>query len=111
MESFYGPHGFPSDGPQPGCHAYDYYSHSFAITFYSLIYAKLCGGEDRHRAAVYRRRARENLPFVAHLYGTDGGAIPYGRSMIYRFACVAFFAALAFDGSEVGRNSSLDRLG
>jgi hypothetical protein len=101
MESFYGPHGFPADGVQPNSHAYDYYSHSFAITFYSLIYAKLQEKPDSKRAALYRQRAVQNLPFVAHLYGTDGAAIPYGRSMIYRFACCAFFAALAFDGQEV----------
>lgn len=101
MESFYGKHGFPADGPQPDCRAYDYYSHSFAITFYSLIYAKLRGQEDPVRAERYRQRAKENLPYVVHLYGTVGGAIAYGRSMIYRFACTAFFAALAFDGSNV----------
>lgn len=107
MESFYGPHGFPADGPQPSCQAYDYYSHSFAITFYSLIYAKLQEGQDPERAAKYRQRAIDNLPFVAHLYGTDGAAIAYGRSMIYRFACCAFFAALAFDGQEVSHYTYL----
>lgn len=103
MESFIGTHGFPADGVQPECRGYDYYATSFAIPFYGLIYSRLNGEVDPVRAKVYRQRAQENLPFIVHLFGTDGAAIPYGRSMTYRFACAAFFAALAFDTFDVSR--------
>ena len=41
------------------------------------------------------------MPLAIHLFGTDGAAIPYGRSMTYRFACAAFWSAVAFDELEV----------
>ena len=33
-------------------------------------------------------------------FARSGEAIPYGRSLTYRFAQTAFWAALAFSGSE-----------
>ena len=115
MESYYGPHvspsyavmsnadrkDFPSDGPNDTCKAYDYYATSFAIPFYSLIYARLAGSFDPERAERYRKRALQNIPEVAHLFAPDGAAIPFGRSMTYRFACSAFWGALAYDNIEV----------
>lgn len=93
---------FPSDGPNDTCKAYDYYATSFAIPFYSLIYARLAGSFDSERAERYRKRAIQNIPEVAHLFAPDGAAIPFGRSMTYRFACSAFWGALAYDDIEVG---------
>ena len=93
--------GFPSDGVNTDTKAYDYYATSFAIPFYSLIYAKLCDKTDPERAALYRKRAVVNLPMVVNLFAPDGGAIPFGRSMTYRFAVSCFFAAVAFDQLEV----------
>jgi hypothetical protein len=94
--------GFPSDGDNTICKAYDYYATSFAIPFYTLLYARLAGVSDPIRAKRFRERAIANLPNVAQLFAPDGGAIPFGRSMTYRFACSAFCAAVAFDELEVG---------
>ncbi|KAK6905252.1 hypothetical protein I204_08094 [Kwoniella mangroviensis CBS 8886] len=106
MESFYGEHGFPSDCPQnPSNGAYDYYATSFAIPFYSLLYAAITSRSpklaDPERAEKYRQRAKENIPNVLNLFAPDGAGIPFGRSMTYRFAISSFFAAVAYDGLEL----------
>jgi len=95
--------GFPSDGPNNTCKAYDYYATSFAIPLYSLIYARLAGSFDPERAERYRKRAIQNIPEVVHLFARDGAAIAFGRSMTYRFACSAFWGALAYDDIEVSQ--------
>ncbi|WWC85846.1 uncharacterized protein L201_000713 [Kwoniella dendrophila CBS 6074] len=106
MESFIGEHGFPSDFPQdPEAGAYDYYATSFAIPFYSLLYAAITSKSpklaDPERAERYRQRARDNVPNVINLFAPDGAAIPFGRSMTYRFAVSAFWAAVAYDNLEL----------
>ncbi|WWC66799.1 uncharacterized protein I206_100705 [Kwoniella pini CBS 10737] len=106
MESYVGGHGFPSDGPQnPAAGAYDYYATSFAIPFYSLLYATITSRSpklaDPERAEKYRQRARANVPYVINLFAPDGAAIPFGRSMTYRFAASAFWAAVAYDDLEL----------
>lgn len=93
--------GLPADGPNDRCTAYDYYATSFAIPFYSLIYARLCSDEDPERAALYRKRAVQNLPLVVNLFAPDGAPIPFGRSMTYRFAVCCFFSAVAYDSLDV----------
>ncbi|WRT63809.1 uncharacterized protein IL334_000734 [Kwoniella shivajii] len=106
MESYVGEHGFPSDGPQNNNNgAYDYYATSFAIPFYSLLYAAITSRSpklaDPERAEKYRQRARDNVPYVIHLLAPDGAGIPFGRSMTYRFAVSSFWAAVAFDNLEL----------
>jgi hypothetical protein len=116
METFYGPdvapiafspiqlltmQGLPADGVQPDCKGYDYYATSFAIPFYSLIYCRLAGDTDQALTQLYRERAKQNMPLAIHLFSTDGAAIPFGRSMTYRFACAAFWSAVAFAELEV----------
>ena len=98
--------GFPSDGPNKTTKAYDYYATSFAIPFYTLLYAKLCAESDPDRAALYRKRALANLPNVVQLFAPDGASIAFGRSMTYRFATSCFWAAVAFSELEVGNTCS-----
>ncbi|KAM5341252.1 hypothetical protein ACJ41O_015361 [Fusarium nematophilum] len=62
-----------------------YYSGSFAIQFSQLLYIKFAGDLDPERTEKYRQQARD--------FGR--AAIPFGRSLTYRFACGGFFAALA----------------
>lgn len=96
---------------QPDCKGYDYYATSFAIPFYSLIWSRLAGDTDPARAKKYRERAKQNMPLAIHLFGTDGGAVPFGRSMTYRFACAAFWSAVAFDELEVNVHPLTARYG
>ncbi|KAF3355044.1 Putative ADP-ribosylation factor GTPase-activating protein AGD6 [Verticillium dahliae VDG1] len=56
-------------------------------TFYRL---------DGCRAEIYRQRARDFGAGFWRYFDAGGAAIPFGRSLTYRFACGGFFAALAF---------------
>ncbi|CAK7207667.1 hypothetical protein SEUCBS139899_010478 [Sporothrix eucalyptigena] len=74
----------------------DYYSGSFAIQFSQLLYCRYGGAElDPTRAERYRTMARQFGAKFWRYFDADGAAIPFGRSLTYRFACGGFFAALA----------------
>ena len=87
IESFYIGNGWYADGH---IDQRDYYI-SFAIHFYSLIYALYAG--DEARAKVYRERASEFAKTFIYWFSDTGAAVPYGRSMTYRFAQTAFWSA------------------
>jgi hypothetical protein len=96
IDAFYLGDGWYSDG---ATEQRDYYV-PFAFHFYGLIYAALMAKADPDRAERFRERARLFAPGFAHFFGPDGAAIPFGRSMTYRFAQAAFWGALAFAGEE-----------
>ena len=96
IEDFYLGDGWYSDGKTA---QRDYYI-SFAMHFYSLIYAGVMKKEDPERAAVYIQRGERFAQDFMWWFARSGEAIPYGRSLTYRFAQTAFWAALAFSGSE-----------
>ncbi|KAH7166504.1 hypothetical protein EDB81DRAFT_782345 [Dactylonectria macrodidyma] len=73
----------------------DYYSGSFAIQFSQLLYTKYAGDIDPERVARYQQQARDFGANIWRYFDADGSAIPFGRSLTYRFACGGFFAALA----------------
>jgi hypothetical protein len=90
----------PSDGLQPESKAFDYYA-SFAIHYYSLLLARSLEKDSPKTAQRHRDRAASNSLAIVNLFAPDGQAIPFGRSMTYRFATSAFWAACAFDGVKV----------
>ena len=69
--------------------------------FYGLIYAKLMADVDPQRCAELRQRAARFSSDFIHFFADDGAAIPFGRSLTYRFAEAAFWSAAAFAGLEV----------
>jgi hypothetical protein len=75
-----------------------YYSGSFAIQFSQLLYIRFAGDLDLKRTERYRQQARDFGSSFWRYFDSDGAAIPFGRSLIYRFACGGFFAALALAG-------------
>jgi hypothetical protein len=79
----------------------DYYSSSFAIQLLQLLYAKLAGDEDPKRAEEFKRRAQQVALDLIHYFDDEGRAIPYGRSVGYRFAMVSFWGALAHADVEL----------
>ena len=89
--------GWYSDGPTL---QRDYYV-PFAMHFYGLIYAKLMGEEDPERAVKYKERAADFAKDFICWFSVEGDALPYGRSLTYRFAMCAFWSALAFADVEV----------
>ncbi|MGN0160434.1 MAG: DUF2264 domain-containing protein [Lachnospiraceae bacterium] len=95
-ESFYNGDGWYQDGDS---NQKDYYI-SFAIHFYCLIYAKVCEKDDPKRAALFKERALLFAKQFIYWFDESGEALPFGRSLTYRFAQVAFFSACVFAGIE-----------
>ncbi|KAI1025228.1 hypothetical protein LB504_009997 [Fusarium proliferatum] len=52
--------------------------------------------EDPDRANEFHKRAQKMALDFIHYFDDEGRAIPYGRSVGYRFAMVAFWGALAY---------------
>lgn len=75
----------------------DYYT-LWAFHYYGLVYAHVMGKRDPERAERFRQRARLILPRFACWFDGEGRALPYGRSLTYRFAQSSFFAACALAG-------------
>lgn len=73
----------------------DYYSGSFAIQFSQLLYCMIAEKSDPGRVAHYRYQAREFASQFWRFFDEDGASIPFGRSLTYRFAMGAFYAAFA----------------
>ncbi|KAB0681357.1 DUF2264 domain-containing protein [Aureimonas leprariae] len=71
----------------------------FAMHFYGLIHARFAGAGDPY-AERFRERARSFAKDFRSWFDEDGGALAFGRSMTYRFACGGFWAALAFAEEE-----------
>ncbi|KAH8736578.1 hypothetical protein BGZ61DRAFT_490199 [Ilyonectria robusta] len=83
----------------------DYYSGSFAIQFSQLLYVRFAYDLDLKRTEKYRQQARDFGQGFSRFFDTDGAAIPFGRSLTYRFACGGFFAALALANVWWARHS------
>jgi hypothetical protein len=92
LEQFYLGDGWYFDGENAGR---DYYI-PFAFHFYSLIYAKHAAPSDPARSQRFKERAKQFAAQYIYLFDARGRAIPYGRSLTYRFAMGAFWGALAY---------------
>ena len=77
----------------------DYYV-SFAIHFYSLFYAKVMEAEDPERCRLYKERAALFAKQFIYWFDEKGRALPFGRSLTYRFSQVSFFSACLMAGVE-----------
>lgn len=96
LETFACGDGWYSDGPTE---RRDYYV-PWAMHFYGLLYAALAGHRDPERAVRFRMRAALFAQDFQHWFADDGAAVPYGRSLTYRFAQAAFWSALPYAGVE-----------
>lgn len=77
----------------------DYYI-PFGMHYYGLIYAWCMEKEDPERSRRFKERAAEFARDYLYWFEDCGQAVPFGRSLTYRFGQGAFFAALAFAGVE-----------
>ena len=77
----------------------DYYT-IWAFHFYSLVYVAAMKDEDPERCRRFRERARLIAPRFACWFDREGRALPYGRSLTYRFCQSAFWAAMAFSDTD-----------
>ncbi|MGW1930134.1 DUF2264 domain-containing protein [Streptomyces sp. NPDC001919] len=83
IEEWYLGDGWYSDGDN---RAFDHYN-AWALHFYPVLHAHLAG--DRELLDRYGPRLRAHLDDYVHLFDADGAPLPYGRSLIYRFAAAA----------------------
>lgn len=77
----------------------DYYS-SFALQFYSLLYVMCAGDCDETRGGRWISRASAFAGDFMYWFDERGAALPYGRSLTYRFAQSAFWSAAVVLGIE-----------
>ncbi|MDV9188283.1 DUF2264 domain-containing protein [Streptomyces sp. SR27] len=83
VEDWYLGDGWYSDGDN---RALDHYN-AWALHFYPVLHAHLAG--DRKLLDHYGPRLRAHLDDYVHLFDAGGAPLPYGRSLIYRFAAAA----------------------
>ncbi|WP_244848678.1 DUF2264 domain-containing protein [Citrobacter sp. FP75] len=97
IEPFWLGNGWYSDGEDK---PRDYYISS-GFHFYSLLYSHFMQDVDPERCLRYRQRARQFAKDYIHYFTRNGNAIPFGRSLTYRFVQVAFWSAVAFTGLDI----------
>lgn len=97
IEAFDIGEGWYSDGV--GGHS-DYYV-PFALHFYGLVYAKLMEAEDPRRSRMFKEKAALFAKDFICWFDSNGAALPYGRSLAYRFSQSAFWSALVFADVDV----------
>ncbi|WP_429948326.1 DUF2264 domain-containing protein [Enterococcus sp. AZ101] len=96
IDSMYIGAGWYVDGKQT---QRDYYI-PFAFHYYGLIYATFMKEEDPEWSQRFIERATLFAHDFIYYFDDDGEALPYGRSLTYRFAQGAFFSALVFADVE-----------
>jgi hypothetical protein len=89
IESCYIGEGWYLDGENSQA---DYYI-PFGMEFYGIVYAMAMKEEDPIRSQCYLKRAEAFGKDFAYWFSEDGSALPYGRSLTYRFAQAAFYSA------------------
>lgn len=100
LETLYVGNGWYCDG---AFGRFDYYE-AWAHHTYPLLWimlTDLSNPENKRRAETYKRRAEEFLSFFLNYFDSDGGMAAYGRSIGYRFGCVAPFGLAALTGCNI----------
>lgn len=69
----------------------DYYN-AFAFHFYSLLYYYLF--EKSERKSIIKERALLFADEYKYFFDTEGRSIPFGRSLIYRYATSSFWSMM-----------------
>lgn len=96
IESYYIGEGWYRDG---GSSQKDYYI-SFALHYYGLVYAKAMREEDPDRCQRFLERAVLFARDFIYWFDENGAALPFGRSLSYRFGEAAFWSAYLFAGLD-----------
>lgn len=92
IDSMYVGEGWYFDGKES---QKDYYV-AFAWHYYGLIYAVFMKQKDPKRSEIFIKRATLFAQDYRYYFDHTGSAIPFGRSLTYRFAQGAFFSALIY---------------
>lgn len=99
VDAWYVGDGWYTDGTPDIKPQRDYYI-PWAIQYYGVLYSVFAAKRDPKRAEVFRRRALEFGREFAFWFDKNGAALPYGRSLGYRFGQCAFYSACVFAGLE-----------
>ncbi|MEV7938651.1 DUF2264 domain-containing protein [Kitasatospora sp. NPDC088264] len=75
---------------------FDHYN-AWGLHLYPLLWARIAGERAGARAALHRERLYRFLTQYRLLFGPDGAVLHQGRSLSYRFACLAPFWLGALD--------------
>ena len=106
LDGFYCDDGWYKDGPTG---LPDYYN-AMTFQFFSILYIWKFGNRDAVRAAGYLNRLKLFAVDYVKLFSVRGEAVPYGRSMIYRFAQSGFWSIAAAAGVCFGDDFDAARL-
>jgi hypothetical protein len=96
LESMYQGDGWFIDGTNE---TFDYYN-AFAFHTYGLWWAWRHGNVNPVRAAWWKERAALFLRSFPKLFAADGGYVPFGRSIIYRFNALGAFGMAELCGLD-----------
>lgn len=99
VDRWYVGDGWYSDGPADVKPQRDYYV-PWAIQYYGVLYSVFAARRDPGRATLYRSRALEFGRQFAQWFDPNGAALPFGRSLTYRFGQCAFFSACIWAGLQ-----------
>lgn len=99
IDSWYVGDGWYTDGTPAIKPQRDYYI-PWALQYYGVLYSVFAAKRSPARAERFRRRALEFGRQFAFWFDENGAALPYGRSLGYRFGQCAFYSACVFAGLE-----------
>lgn len=78
----------------------DYYI-AWAFHYYGLLYAHYMSAEDPYHSAQFISRAKKFAQTYIYLFDQkNGAAVPFGRSLTYKFAQSAFWSMLVYTNIE-----------
>ena len=97
IENCYLGDGWYCDG---GPNQMDYYV-AYAIHYDGLLYSLLMKEKDPQRAKAFQERSTKFFYDFVYWFANNGGEIPFGRSLTYRYGHCAPFAAMAFAGLDL----------
>lgn len=106
LDDFYDGDGWYKDGPTG---LPDYYN-AMTFQFFSILYIWKFGSRDAVRAAAYLNRLKLFAADYVKLFSARGEAVPYGRSMVYRFAQSGFWSIAAAAGVCLGHDFDIGTL-
>lgn len=78
----------------------------FAYQFFTILTVGLAD-TDNQQSQLLKERAKAFVPSYANWFAADGAALPFGRSLDYRFAQAAFWAAYAYAHVDLPAGYSL----
>lgn len=99
VDSWYIGDGWYSDGSTNEKPQRDYYI-PWAIQYYSILYSVFAKEIDPERSEKFKQRAIIFGKQFATWFDENGAALPYGRSLTYRFAQVSFYSVCIYAGIE-----------